>query len=294
MKSNQMNPFFVNFIFLIITCACLFPFLLLFMASVTDEKVIIQEGYSLLPSKFSWAAYVYLLADSTALFRSYGITVLVTVVGTAIGLLVSCLIAYPLSRSDLPLRQVVSFIVFFTLLFNGGLVSTYLVYTELFHLKNSVWALIIPGLLTNGFYILLIRSFFSTSIPVPVIESAYIDGASEFKIFVRIVMPLSLPIMATIGLMLTISYWNDWFNGLIYLTNPKLFSIQNLLNRMLTDIQFLQSKSLGANQSAATSRIPLGTVRMAMAVIGMLPIVCAYPFFQKYFVKGLTLGAVKG
>lgn len=294
MKSNQMNPWFVNGVLLIITCACVFPFLLLFMASITDEKAIIQEGYSLLPSKLSWAAYSYLLADAATLLRSYGITVFVTVVGTAVGLLISCLIAYPLSRSDMPLRNVLSFIVFFTLLFNGGLVSTYLVYTEIFHIKNSITALIVPGLLTNGFYILLIRSFFSTSIPTQVIESAFIDGASEFRTFYRIVLPLSLPIMATIGLMLTISYWNDWFNGLIYITDSKLFSIQNLLNRILSDIQFLQKTSLGTNQSGATSKIPLDTVRMAMAVIGMAPIICAYPFFQKYFVKGLTLGAVKG
>jgi len=138
------------------------------------------------------------------------------------------------------------------------------------------------------------RTFFITSIPVPVLESAYIDGASEFKTFRSIVLPLSLPILATIGLFQTIGYWNDWFNGLIYLTDPKLFSIQNILNRILTDIQFLSNGSLGSNVSQGMAQLPSATVRMAIAVIGVLPILVAYPFFQKYFVKGITIGAVKG
>jgi putative aldouronate transport system permease protein len=159
-------------------------------------------------------------------------------------------------------------------------------------MKNTLMALIIPGLLTNGFFILLIRTFFANSIPVQIIESAYIDGATEFKIFYRMVLPLSLPILATIGLMLTINYWNDWFNGLIYITESELFSIQNLLNRMLVNIQFLQQNNLGGQQMAVNP--PMNSVRMAMAVIGILPLILIYPFFQKYFVKGLTIGAVKG
>ncbi|MGO4271427.1 carbohydrate ABC transporter permease [Paenibacillus sp. TAF58] len=293
MKSNHMNQYVVNLIFILMACASIFPFVLLVMASFTDQKAIINDGYSLLPSVFSLEAYKYMMKSSTSLFRAYGITVFITIIGTAVGLAISTMLAYPLSRSDMPLRKVMSFLVFFTLLFNGGLVSTYLIYTEFFHIKNTIWALIIPGLLTNGFYILLIRTFFSTSIPAAIIESAYIDGASEFKIFYRIVLPLSLPILATIGLMLGISYWNDWFNGLIFVTDSKLFSIQNMLNRMLSDIQFLQKSSM-TNASQASSNIPTDSVRMAIAVIGIVPIFCAYPFFQKFFVKGLTLGAVKG
>lgn len=294
MKNNQMNQTAVHILLILLSAACLFPFLLLFMASFTDEQSIVKDGYTLFPSRLSFAAYDYLWNQASTMTRAYGITIFITAVGTFVGLLISSLLAYPLSRKDMPLRGFLAFVVFFTLLFNGGLVPTYLVYTELFHMKNSLLALIVPGLLTNGFFVLLIRSFFSTSIPVPIIESAYIDGASEFKIFYRIVLPLSLPILATIGLMLTISYWNDWFNGLIYITEPKLFSIQNLLNRMLSNIQFLQQNSLGGNASAAAATIPMNSVRMAMAVIGIVPIVCIYPFFQKYFVKGLTIGAVKG
>lgn len=293
MKSNHMNQYIVNLLFILLACACIFPFVLLTMASFTDQKAIINEGYSLFPSKFSLEAYKFMLKSAASLSRAYGITVFITIIGTAVGLAISTLLAYPLSRSDMPLRKVMSFLVFFTLLFNGGLVSTYLTYTEFFHIKNTIWALIIPGLLTNGFYILLIRTFFSTSIPPAIIESAYIDGASEFKIFYRIVLPLSLPILATIGLMLGISYWNDWFNGLIFVTDSKLFSIQNMLNRMLSDLQFLQKSNM-TNTSQAVANIPTDSVRMAIAVIGIIPIFCAYPFFQKFFVKGLTLGAVKG
>jgi putative aldouronate transport system permease protein len=288
-----MNQFAVHLIFIAAVAACVFPFLLLFSASFTDQKAIINNGYSLWPSAFSLEAYKFLLRNSASMLRSYGITVFITVFGTVAGLLVSTLLAYPLSRGDMPLRKVMSFIVFFTMLFNGGLVSTYLIYTEVFHIKNTIWALIIPGLLTNGFYILLIRTFFSTSIPIPVIESAYIDGAGEFKIFYRIVLPLSLPILATVGLMLGISYWNDWFNGMIYVTDSKLFSIQNVLNRMLNDLQFLQKSTMN-NASQSAANIPTDAVRMAIAVIGIIPILLAYPFFQKYFVKGLTIGAVKG
>ncbi|MFS0725790.1 carbohydrate ABC transporter permease [Paenibacillus sp. 1P07SE] len=294
MRTNDMNQKVVHGILLLMSAASLFPFVLLFMASFTSEQAIVTRGYSLWPSEFSMEAYKYLWNQAGAVSRAYGITVLVTVVGTAVGLLISALLAYPLSRRELPFRSVLAFIVFFTLLFNGGLVPTYLIYTELFHMKNTLMALMIPGLLTNGFFILLIRSFFMTSIPVPIIESAYIDGASEFKIFYSIVMPLSLPILATIGLMLSIGYWNDWFNGLVYLTEPKLYSIQNLLNRMLSNIQFLQQNNLGGNASQASASIPMNSVRMAMAVIGIIPMLCVYPFFQKYFVKGLTIGAVKG
>jgi putative aldouronate transport system permease protein len=181
------------------------------------------------------------------------------------------------------------------LLFNGGLVPTYLLYTQYFDLKNTLLALIVPGLLMNGFNVLLMRTFFITSIPVPVLESAKIDGSGEFRILYAIILPLSLPILATIGLFQTIAYWNDWFNGLIYLTEPKLFSLQNILNRIMSDLQFLSNNSnLGVDASQGLAKLPGATVRMAIAVIGVLPILVAYPFFQKFFVKGIMIGAVKG
>ncbi|KQX56817.1 MULTISPECIES: carbohydrate ABC transporter permease [Paenibacillus] len=292
---SQLYQAIIHVFFIGIVCLCLLPFFLLVITSFTDEMTIVSEGYSFLPSKFSLAAYEFLWNDSSNIFRAYGITILVTVVGTFVGLSITALCAYPLSRKDMLIRKPLSFIVFFTLLFNGGLVPTYLVYTQVFDMKNTLLALIIPGLLSNGFYVLIMRTFFMTSIPTPVIESASIDGAGEFKIFFQIVLPLSLPILATVGLMQTIGYWNDWFNGLIYVTDSKLFSLQNLLNRILLNAQFLSSNaSSSTTELAASSNIPMESVRMAMAVIGTIPLLIAYPFFQKYFVKGLVIGAVKG
>jgi ABC-type sugar transport system, permease component len=294
MRTNAVQQTLFHAIMVALSAACLFPFILLFVVSFSDEQSIIINGYALIPDSFSLEAYRYLWSQLTPLARAYGITVLITAVGTVTGLLISSLLAYSLSRDEMPLRRVLSFLVVFTLLFNGGLVPTYLVYTEVFHLKNTLLALIVPGLLTNAFFILIIRTFFKMSIPGAVIESAYIDGASEWTIFSRIILPLSLPILATIGMMLTIAYWNDWFNGLIYITDPKLYSIQNLLNRMLSNIQFLMQNDLGGRSSESLARMPMNAVRMAMAVIGILPIICIYPFFQKYLVKGLVIGAVKG
>ncbi len=291
---NKLWQWFGHLILLVVTVGCLLPFVLLIVSSFTDEQTIISNGYSFFPQKLSLVAYQYLLDQSSELLRAYGITIFVTVVGTTISLAITSMLAYPLSRRDVPLRNPLAFFVFFTMLFNGGLVPTYLIYTQYLDIKNTIWALIIPGLLMNGFNVMLMRTFFMTSIPVPVLESAHIDGASEFRTFRSIVLPLSLPILATIGLFQTIGYWNDWFNGLVYLTDPKLFSIQNILNRILTDIQFLSNNSLGSNASQGMAQMPSGTVRMAIAVVGVIPILVAYPFFQKYFVKGITIGAVKG
>ncbi|WP_229520906.1 carbohydrate ABC transporter permease [Paenibacillus sp. GM2] len=283
----------IHIILAIVSMACILPFMLLFTSSITDEQEIYRNGYALFPQKISFAAYSYLLHDAEKITQSIGVTLIITLVGTLIGLILIALLAYPLSRKHLPGRNYWAFFVFFTMLFNGGLVPTYLVYTQLFDMKNSIWALIVPGLLLNAFYVMLMRTFFATSIPEPVIESAKIDGAGDFGTFIKIVLPLSLPILATVGLFQTINYWNDWFNGMIYITDSRLFSLQNLLNRILLDIQFLASSNFGS-QADVTTNAPMETVRMAMAVIGVVPILAAYPFFQKYFVKGLTVGAVKG
>ncbi|MGX4584537.1 carbohydrate ABC transporter permease [Paenibacillus chitinolyticus] len=284
----------VNVILLIVAISCILPFILLFISSITDEQSIVRHGYSFFPEAYSLSAYRYLWQDADRIFRAYGITIIVTVIGTVVSLIITSLLAYPLSRKDMPMNKFWAFFVFFTMLFNGGLVPTYLVYTQLFDLKNTLLALIVPGLLTNAFYVMLMRTFFTTSIPTPVMESAKIDGAGEFITFVRIVLPLSLPILATVGLFQTIHYWNDWFNGMIYITDSKLYSLQNMLNRILLDIQFLSSGNFSGAQSDSAANIPTETTRMAMAVIGIIPILIAYPFFQKFFVKGLTIGAVKG
>lgn len=273
---------------------CLAPFVLLIMSSFSDEAEIARRGYSFWPQGFSTEAYDYLFRQWTTIGRGYLISAAVTVVGTAISVLITTMFAYPLSRPELPGRKIISLLVFFTMLFNGGLVASYLVWTQIFQIKNTAFALLIPGLLMNGYNIFMMRTFFTTSIPPAVIESARIDGAGEFRILFQVVMPLSLPILATIGLFAGIAYWNDWFNGLIYLTDPRLFSLQNILNRIIQDIQFLSQGLMGDRGAEAMNKIPNITVRMAIAVLGVLPILAAYPFFQKYFVKGIAVGAVKG
>jgi putative aldouronate transport system permease protein len=273
---------------------CILPFVLLVVSSFTEEALIIKNGYTFLPEAFSLDAYQYLTANMALIGRAYGITILITVVGTVVSLLITSMLGYALSKKDMPGNKIYTFVVFFTLLFNGGLVPTYIFYTQYYMMKDTIWALIIPGLLMNGFNVLLARSFFMTTIPAPVLESARIDGAGEYRTFFQIVLPLSMPIMATIGLFTGIAYWNDWNNGLIYLTNPKLFSIQNLLNQMLQNIESMKNTSSAYGASSADMDLPGETVRMAIAVIGVLPILLAYPFFQRYFVKGIAVGAVKG
>ncbi len=270
----------------------LLPFLLLLSSSLTDEQAIVRSGYGFLPSDFSTGAYEYLFNSAGTIGRSYLVSIFVTVVGTISGLVLTVLCAYPLSRRDLPGRAVMTFFVFFTMLFNGGLVPTYLVYTQFFHIKNHLAALIIPNLLVQAYNVMLAKTFFQSSIPAEVIEAARLDGAGEFTIFCRVVLPLSKPIFATLGLFISVTYWNDWMNGLVYLTDDKLYSLQNLLYRMTSNIQFLSTSGVGVNTSVM--ELPSQTVRMAIALVGVLPMLAAYPFFQKYFVKGISLGAVKG
>jgi putative aldouronate transport system permease protein len=274
--------------------ACVLPFLLLVISSISDESSILRQGYTFFPDQLGLGAYSYLWNHSEQLARAYGVTVFITVFGTAASLLMTAMLAYPMSRQGVPLRNGIAFFVFFTLLFNGGLTPTYLVYVQYFDIKNTILALIIPGLLMNGFNVLLMRTFFMTTIPPALIEAAQIDGSGEFKIFWKIIVPLSMPIVATVGLIQTIIYWNDWFNGMIYVTDSRLFSVQNILNRMLTDIQFLTESKFSAQLGGAGANLPSTTVKMAIAVIGVLPIMVMYPFFQKYLIKGITIGAVKG
>ncbi|CAM4014202.1 carbohydrate ABC transporter permease [Paenibacillus alkaliterrae] len=291
---ERAYQWFINAVMALLACMCILPFILLVSSSITSQSMIIANGYSFLPREISFEAYAYIWNDAERIFNAYGVTILVTVLGTVLSLAVTSLLAYPLSRKDMPHRNFLAFFIFFTMLFNGGLVPVYLLYTQFFEFKNTVWALIFPMLLTNAFYVMIMRTFFQTTIPVEVIESGKMDGAGELKIFYKIVLPLSLPILATIGLFQTINYWNDWFNGLIFLTDSRLYSIQNLLNRILLDVQYLSSMDFGTAQDDLMAGLPTETIRLAIAVIGVIPIIAIYPFFQRFFVKGLTVGAVKG
>lgn len=283
-----------NIILALLSLACLIPFLLMIISSLTEENTLLQNGYSFFPTKLSADSFIYLFSSTGgSIWNAYGITIFVTLVGTVANITLTTLLAYPLSRRDLPHRRVFSFFVFFTMLFNGGLVPSYIMWTQYFGIKNTIWALLVPGLMMNAFYVMMMRAFFQNSIPDSVIEAARIDGAGEFRILAVIVLPMAKPIVATLTIMVGLMYWNDWTNGLYYISKDHLFSIQVLLNRMLMDVQFLMTNANLATSDVA-GRLPAVGIRMGVAVVGALPVLIIYPFFQKFFVKGIAIGAVKG
>ncbi len=293
-KGNKGEQIALNIILLLLSIVAIAPFLLLLSSSLTQESTLVKEGYRFFPKDFSLYSYQYLFQSGGKIVRAYGITIFVTVVGTIAGLLLTVMMAYPLSRKELPCRGFFSFFVFFTMLFSGGIVPTYMMWTQTFHIKNTIWALIVPGLLLNGFYIIMMRSFFTANIPDALIEAARIDGAGEYLTLFRIVLPLSLPMVLTLTMMMGLGYWNDWMNSLYYVTDESLFSVQAVLNTIITNIQFLTSgqSSLGGNVDM--SKLPSVGVRMAIAIVGIIPILLIYPFFQKYFIRGIVVGGVKG
>ena len=291
-KSERRMARLAHVVLIVFSLMAVLPFILLISASLTEENAALKYGFGFIPKVFSLAAYKYISYQSKMIIRAYGITIFTTVIGTSVGLTMTSMLGYGLSK-DIPGRRILNFFVVFTMLFNGGLVPTYLVYTKYLHLGNTIWALIIPSLLMNAFHVMLVRNYFSTSIPESLIESAKLDGASEMMIFRAIVLPLSKPIMATIGLMMALSYWNNWTNGLYYLDDTSLYSIQNVLNAINNNIIAINSVS-NMGLAINKSEVPALTARMAIAVIGIVPMLCIYPFFQKYFVKGITIGAVKG
>ena len=291
-SNNKVEQVVLHTIFILLCIIAAAPFLLLISSSITEESTLLQYGYSFFPKKVSFYAYEYLFQSGGKIIRGLGLSVLVTIVGTACSILMTVMFAYPISRKELPHRNLFSFLVFFTMLFNGGLVPTYMMYTQIFHIKNTIWALIIPSLLMNAFYIIMMRSFFVSNIPDSLIEASRIDGAGEFRILFRIVLPLSKPMLATLALMVGLGYWNDWMNSLYYITDDSLYTLQAILNNIITSITFLQSSTMGSVASAVAA-MPSTGIRMAIAVVGVIPVLVIYPFFQKYFVKGIVVGGVK-
>lgn len=282
---------FAHGIFVCILICILIPFMILLSSSITQEEVLVRQGYGILPAKVDFTAYKILLVDSTSILRGYSISVIVTVVGTVANLFLTVLYAYPLSRKDLPGKKFFSFFLFFTMLFNGGIASSYIMWTQIFHIKNTLWALIIPNLLMQGFYVIMARTYFTANVPEALIDASRIDGACEFKILAQIVLPISLPILTALGLMVGLSYWNDWLNGIYYVNEDKYYSIQVLLNRMLLNTETMKK---AARSGFSGGRVPSVNLKMAVAVLGVLPVMVVYPFLQKYFVKGIIVGAVKG
>lgn len=284
-----------NAVMIIWTLMIILPFLLLFMSSVTDENTLVANGYSFLPAKFSGASYGYILKSGAKIVRAYGISIAVTVVGTLINVALCAMMAYPLAVKNLPGRRIMMFFVFFTMLFNGGIVPAYIMWTGTFHIRDTFFAQLIPNLLVSGWNVMMMRTYFSTSIPDALYEAAEIDGASQFRIFVQIVIPLGKPILVTMGTFAGLGYWNDWTNGLYYLSSrgESLFNVQNLLNRMSQNVQYL-AQSSDSNVSGAAAALPATGIQMAIAFVAILPIMVIFPWFQKYYAKGIAAGAVKG
>ncbi len=282
-----------NIVMCVLSFLALAPFILLVIASFTDEATAIADGYSYFPAQWSLDAYRYVVSQWKMLGMAYLRTIEVTAIGTSVGLIMTALLGYVLSNRNLPGRKALNFYVVFTMLFNGGLVPTYIMYVRTFGIKNTIWGLIVPNLLMSGFLVMLVRNYFENSIPYELYESARIDGATEFQTFFKIALPLATPILATVGLMMGIAYWNDWQNGLYYLSDKgkDLYTIQNILNKINESISFLASN---ATTGVTITELPTTTARMAIAVVGILPVLIIYPFFQKYFAKGITMGAVKG
>ena len=295
-KDQKIFNLISHTVMIFVTVMAVLPFVLVFLSSVTEENTLVLNGYSFFPEKFSLYAYEYIVMKGKKIFRAYAVTLFVTVVGTSINVMISAMLAYPLSLKDLPGKRIFTFYVVFTLLFNGGLVPTYLMYTSAFNVKNTIFALIVPNLLMHTMNVLLMRTYYSTSIPTELFEASEIDGASQFKIFGSIILPREKPIPLPMECFSGLSYWNDWTNGLYYLTGydgEKLYSIQNFLNKVVTDIQYLNSSQVGSN-SDILAKLPTVSVRMAIAFVAMIPILMLFPFLQKYFSKGIAMGAVKG
>lgn len=296
-KRNRGYQIMINAVMLLVVVTVVVPFLLLFMSSITDENTLLVNGYSFFPEKFSLGAYAYIFRSGDKIFRAYGMTVLVTLLGTLVNVTLSALFAYPLSLKNLPGKRGITFFVFFTMLFNGGLVPSYILWSNYIGVKDSIWGLLLPGLLMSAMNVLLIRTYFSTSIPDTLFEAAEIDGAGQMTIFAKIVLPLGKPILVTIGTFSGLAYWNDWTNGLYYITKrTELFTIQNLLNKMVSDLQFLSQNAGNVSSDVALelSKVPSTGVQMAIAFVAILPIILIFPFLQKYYAKGIALGAVKG
>lgn len=269
------------------------PFWLLITSSLTDVTVATRDGYQFFPAKFSLEAFDYILKEWGQIGRAYGITLLVTVLGTLGSVVLVSMLAYGLSKKNIPGLRIVFVLILITMLFNGGIVPTYYLYNNILHVKNTIWALLVPNLLMSGFTVILVKSFMEQNIPKELMEAAEIDGAGQLTVFRKLVLPLARPILATVGLLQAVAYWNDWTNGLYFVTKPNLYSIQLLLNKMNDEINFLANNSTIMVQVDITA-IPSATVRMAIAVVAILPIMIIYPFFHKFFAKGITLGAVKG
>ncbi|UKS29493.1 carbohydrate ABC transporter permease [Paenibacillus sp. HWE-109] len=276
----------VSFVALI----CIIPFLLILSGSITEERAIILEGYKLFPSSISFKAYQFIFKIPEEILRAYGVTVSLTLIGTCLSLFLISMSSYVLQRSDFKWRNAFSFYYYFTTLFSGGLVPLYILVVNYLKLNDTYLVLLLLPLI-NVFYILVMKSFMK-SIPAAITESAKIDGAGDFTIFIRLILPLCKPALATIGLFVALGYWNDWFNSLLFINNQKLYPLQYYLYKVIGSVDAL--KSVAEKSGISARELPGEGLKMALTIVVTGPIVLLYPFIQRYFVKGLTIGAVKG
>lgn len=277
------------------TLFCLLPIILVFVVAVSDEKTIVTKGFTYFPKKLSLKGVEYVFNYGKQLAVSYGVTIFVTVMGAFLGLLVMSLFAYAISRRDFRLRKFLSIFLMIPMLFSGGQLASYIIYTSTYHMKNSIWLLILP-LTVSTMNVIILRTYIQTSIPDELMESARIDGAGEFRTFFQIVLPLMKPALASVGFMIATMYWNDWQNALLYIESSSKVPLQLLLVRIQKTIEFLlNNKSISGTALAAIQKgVPQYSCTMATVITVIGPIMIIYPFFQKYFVKGLTVGSVKG
>jgi len=294
-RIGPASNFLFNLLMVILCLVCIIPMLLVVSISFSAEESLREFGYRLMPKSFSFDGYTYLYKQKDTIFPALGISVFVTVCGTMLGVVLNSLMGYVLSRREYKLQKFFIWFVFIPMIFNGGLVASYFINAHFLRLKDTIWVLIIP-LAVSSFNVILCKTFFRATIPDSLLESAKLDGANQLKIFFSIVFPLSLPVLATIGLFMSFGYWNDWFTAMLYIDNPALYSLQAFLNRLLSDINYLAQNAalLGMSQAQLLASMPKEAARMAIVVVAVLPIACAYPFFQRYFVSGLTVGAIKG
>ncbi|WP_438351525.1 carbohydrate ABC transporter permease [Paenibacillus sp. FA6] len=272
---------------------CTLPFILVLSSSLTSEDSIMQFGYNLIPRDLDISAYRVLFADMSRILNGYKISIIVTVVGTVLSLLITSLLAYPISLKRVRFRRQLNVFTLITILISGGIVPWYIVCVRYLHLQDSIWALIIP-LLCQAWNVFLLRNFFQ-NIPEEISESAKIDGAGEYRIFFQIVAPLSKPALATVGLFISLMYWNDWWLGLMLLNKVELQPLQLLLRTIQSNVEFLANSEMGAEIIRMTGgRMPAEGLKMATCIITIGPIVFVYPFIQRYFIKGIMIGAVKG
>ena len=291
-KKNMMIQVVLCVIFTILCALVLFPFILLVSASLSSAESLAYFGYQLIPNPVDLGAYKFVLQSPGTILRAYGVTFLFSIISMVMAVAFMSMVAYPLARTKLKGKGFINFFLYFTMLFGGGLVPTYLLIAKTLHLDNTIWVYILPALI-NPWHVFMIRTFFK-GIPEEIIESATIDGASEFTIFVRMIIPLSKPVLATIALFTFLGKWNDWNTALIYISNQNLYSLQYLLQKMMTELDIMKQMQQEGAGMLNLADVPSETVRMATAVIVAGPALVVFPFFQKYFVKGLTVGSVKG